>query len=122
MKPLKERDIIRAIQDFLDARRIPYLRIHPVKWASKKIASDTCVGNVYEHRFIRPRASQVGAPDLIIFPRDNPPRFLAVEVKGPSGRQTTEQKAWEEKINIVGGEYLIARDIDLIMRLFGGDE
>jgi hypothetical protein len=36
-------------------------------------------------------------------------RFVAIEVKSPTGRQSTEQKLWGEAVRRAGGIYLLAR-------------
>jgi hypothetical protein len=38
-------------------------------------------------------------------------RFLAVEVKTPSGRQTPEQVAWQRAVESAGGMYVVARSV-----------
>lgn len=106
---MKESLVIRAIVDFLEARKIVYLRFHPAK-----PFNDRKTGTL---RFSRVRPSQIGAPDLIVFPKDNPPRLLAIEAKSDNGRQTPEQKRWQGVIEALGGAYMIARGPDEVMRV-----
>jgi hypothetical protein len=47
-------------------------------------------------------------------------KFLAIEVKSLTGKQTTEQKLWEKIITQMGGVYILARkieDLETINRL-----
>ena len=105
---MKESHVIKAIVDYLELRRIIYIRFHPVKPFNDRMG---------KLRFSKVRPSQLGAPDLIIFPKDNPPRCLAVECKSDRGRQTPEQKRWQEVIELTGGAYMIARSPDEVMRV-----
>jgi len=81
-----EGDTLRAISDYLEAWRIPYLRINPVRVVTGPQGSPVIV---------RPRPSQVGAPDLVVFLRDE---TLLVEVKSTTGRLRPEQLAWLDRM------------------------
>ena len=48
----------------------------------------------------------VGSADLIGCYRG---RFVAVEVKSPSGRQSPEQACWQRAVEAAGGLYVLAR-------------
>lgn len=55
-----------------------------------------------------------GSPDIIgMLPNG---RFLGVEVKTDTGKQTKEQKQFEERCKACGGIYIIARSIDDLER------
>lgn len=43
-------------------------------------------------------------------------RFLAIEVKGVTGRQSEQQKNFENMIKSFGGVYILARNIDDAIR------
>ena len=109
VRPLKESDTLKAIVDFLEARKILYVRVHPIRLVSRK-------GQTFP---VPIKHSQVGAPDLLIFPKDNPPRCLAVEAKAPGGKQTPDQVLWQERAERVGVAYLVVENVDVVMRLLG---
>lgn len=114
VRALKEQDIIRAIMDFLDLKKILYLRHHPMR-----------IGTAKGRSFPVPvRASQLGAPDLILFLQGDfldktKGRVIAVEVKRPGERQSPEQIAWQERLEATGTGYMIAYSVEDVMVLCG---
>ena len=44
-------------------------------------------------------------------------RSVWIEVKTPAGRQSTDQQRFQRDIEAHGGEYMIARSVDDVMRL-----
>lgn len=53
-----------------------------------------------------------GAADLVglVIAGQHKGRHLEIEVKGPKGRQTDEQRNWERRIREFGGIYVVAQD------------
>jgi len=51
-----------------------------------------------------------GSPDIIGILPDG--RFLGVECKSPTGRQSKKQKAFEQKVKSNGGAYLLVRSVE----------
>ncbi|HXG69941.1 MAG TPA: VRR-NUC domain-containing protein [Gemmatimonadaceae bacterium] len=41
-----------------------------------------------------------------------PGKFIAIEVKTPSGRMTTEQRCWRDAVVKAGGVYILARSVE----------
>ncbi len=79
------------------------LRASPaVAWVERQNSGAAKVGN----RFIR--FGWPGCPDVIGQLRDG--RFLGCEVKGPTGRASTEQTLFLAQINQAGGLGFIARN------------
>jgi hypothetical protein len=80
------------------------LRAHPaVSWCERQNSGAANVGGRYI-RFGWP-----GCADVLGQLRDG--RFLAVEVKGPTGRLRPEQAVFLERINQAGGLGFMARDL-----------
>ena len=61
----------------------------------------------------------VGFPDLIVWFKG---RFVGLEVKSPTGRQSESQKDVQEAIKYNGGEYHVVRSIDDVARIFEGQK
>ncbi len=66
-------------------------------------------------RFIRFGVGGNGGADLIGWTRDG--RFLAIETKSPTGRATSEQLNFIEKVKSAGGVAGIAHDLQFPGRL-----
>lgn len=80
------------------------LRAHPaVSWAERQNTGSARIGG----RFVR--FGWPGCSDVLGMLRDG--RFLAVEVKGPTGRLRAEQAVFLERINCAGGVGFMARDL-----------
>lgn len=67
----------------------------------------------------RVRASAEGAPDIIGVLRGG--RFIGIECKALRGRQSPEQKAFQQMIERMGGLYILARSVqDVLAQLPAG--
>ncbi len=98
MKPRKEADVTKEIQDWLDEHRFVWIRCQPVRITSRG--------------FMPVRPSQKGAPDLFVFPAFGSFKFLAVEVKGPKGKPSPAQIKWAALVKAVGGRHVFAYSLD----------
>jgi hypothetical protein len=88
------------------------LRAHPaVSWMERQNSGAVRVGG----RFVR--FGWPGCCDVLGQLRDG--RFLAVEVKSPKGRTSTEQVAFLERIRAAGGMGFVARDLRDVVRELG---
>lgn len=94
-----EADTLKAVRDYLEIRDILYIRIHPVRPVNGKN------GIV----FTKVNPSQKGAPDLLVAKGGY---FLALEIKSSIGKQSPDQKSWQDRFEKQGGRYLIIRNID----------
>lgn len=56
----------------------------------------------------------VGFPDISIIRNGS---YIGIEVKTEKGKQSEEQKGWQEKITKAGGLYILARSVDDVMRV-----
>ena len=92
-----ERDVIRAVAQFLDLHHMVYLRFHPVR----------PVGSQGAITFI-PVGNGKGAPDFLIF---GTRWVLAVECKSSSGRLSAAQEAWGQAFTELGHTYKVVRDV-----------
>lgn len=54
-----------------------------------------------------------GEPDMILCCNG---RYLAVEVKTPTGRQSEWQKLRQAQIEASGGTYIVARDVEDVLK------
>jgi len=107
---VKERDIQKAILDWLFVKRVYALRLNTGSgWAN---------GRLVEHH-----SGGKGVADIIAFPRFtrtqpgmqikfDRPTVLWIEVKSPTGQQSQEQKSFEEHCAKYGMFYLLARSVD----------
>lgn len=85
------------------------LRAHPaVSWAERQNTGSARIGG----RFVR--FGWPGCSDVLGMLRDG--RFLAVEVKGPTGRLRPGQAVFLERINGAGGVGFMARDLRDVLR------
>ncbi len=88
------------------------LRAHPaVSWAERQNTGSTRIGG----RFIR--FGWPGCADILGQLRDG--RFLAVEVKGPTGKLRPEQSVFLERINGAGGMGFMAHDLRDVFNKLG---
>ena len=111
-----EADTLKAICDWLDLQqaqgKLVYIRHSP----------SNVVGKKGEATFRRPRASQLGGPDLIVFrsKRIEITKFyfndvvdvLCIEVKSPTGKLSGAQKTWMLKAYSQGVRYIVARSLE----------
>lgn len=103
---IQEKHILKAIVDFLEGNRIPYIRVHPIRLVTRK--GITFPGTIKD--------SQKGAPDLFVFP----PRFyfrvgfMTIETKKPGGKQSDDQKKWQAWVNEAGGVYYLVENLALV--------
>lgn len=58
--------------------------------------------------FSQPRYSMNGIPDIILIKNG---KFIGLEVKKPKGKQSDNQKIFEERCKKAGGEYYIVTDL-----------
>ena len=100
---MKEGDILKAITDFLTAKGILHWRAN--------------LGGVMHHvngKMIFRKNPMKGFPD-IAGAVDG--KMFAIEVKKPkTGRQSPEQKDWQEKLEQNGVTYLIATSVDDVLK------
>lgn len=65
------------------------------------------------HGFLRFGAK--GAPDIVAIFRG---RYIGIEVKDVKGYLNANQKEFRSKLEAAGGEYMIARDVDDVVKYF----
>lgn len=95
---MKESDIQRAIIEFLAFKRIFHYRNN-----SGAFKRDD--GHFY-------RFGAKGSPDIVCVLEG---RFIGIEVKGPTGRQSDDQIEFQRRLEEAGGRYILARSIDDVM-------
>ena len=61
-----------------------------------------------------------GSPDILGL--DNDGRFVSIEVKTPTGRQSKEQQNFEKMVKTQNGIYILARSADDVFRGLGVSE
>ena len=88
------------------------LRAHPaVSWAERQNTGSARIGG----RFVR--FGWPGCADVLGQLRDG--RFLAVEVKGPTGKLRPEQAVFLERVRAGGGVAFVARDCRDVLKVLG---
>ena len=55
-----------------------------------------------------------GSADILGIQRSG--KFIAIEVKAALGRQSPGQKAWQRRIETLGGIYILARSVDDVIK------
>lgn len=83
--------VLRAVCDYLRAKKIFF-------WRQNVGAIRT------DHGFMR--FGSAGQPDVMAIASG---KFYAIEAKSSVGRQSEEQKAWQERCERAGGVYILAR-------------
>ena len=97
----READTQKAILDFLAARRIFAIRLNTV---GVKIGS----------HHIKAHSAGPGTADILVFTHP----VLWVEVKSSTGKQSPEQKSFQQKVESEGHYYRVARSVqDVIAAL-----
>jgi len=107
-----ESETQKAILDYLAARKIFALRLNTGTFQNGK-------------RFIRAHSAGAGAADILAFPvrvQRNAIHPLWIEVKSAKGKQSAEQKSFQQKVLSEGHLYCLARsveDVELILEKLG---
>jgi Holliday junction resolvase len=97
----KEKDVQRAILDYLTLRGIFHYRNN-----SGAMMSDG-------GHFVRFGA--VGSPDIVVV---DDGIYIGVEVKGTNGKQSENQIAFQEELERAGGVYILAHSLDEFIKRF----
>lgn len=98
---MREQDIQNAILDYLSYKQVFHYR-------NNSGALQTKNGG-----FVRFGAK--GSPDIIVV-EDG--RYIGLEVKTPTGKQSKAQKEFQDALEAAGGDYYILRSLDDAMALF----
>jgi len=96
MAKLKETDIQKAILDYLSVKRIFHWR------QNNGAIYDPKIGGYRSHTGMK------GVPDIICVIDG---QFVGIEVKGPRGRQSADQKIFERRLIENGGKYILAKSV-----------
>lgn len=99
---LSERDIQSQVTDWLTLKGIFWYR-----------QNTGAMTRDYKgrRRFIRFGAR--GAPDIVCCIRG---KYVAIELKRPGGRQTSEQAAFEANLKLAGGIYILGHSLEDVVR------
>jgi len=55
-----------------------------------------------------------GSPDFVVFFKD---RTAGLELKSPTGKQSPEQKDWEQRLTKLNHDYHVIRSVDDLVRI-----
>ncbi|MDE5858547.1 MAG: VRR-NUC domain-containing protein [Muribaculaceae bacterium] len=66
---------------------------------------------------LKAEGATAGVSDLILFHRCKESGALLIEMKTPTGRQSTEQKQWQKVVESQGYKYVVCRSLDEFMRV-----
>ena len=115
-----EKDVQRACIDYLDAKRIMYLRLN---------AGDTFRPG-QNGKLYKVRGAPKGTADLLILEKERGkyckdisdkamlcPRPIFVEFKSSKGKQTDEQELFSNTVELLGYEYYVVRDLDELVEV-----
>ena len=91
----KETDVLREIMLYLRARGVFHFRINTTgTWhPGRKI-------------FLKPHNLTPGCADVIVLKSG---KMICLEAKSPTGKQSPEQKQFEQNVKASGGEYYLVR-------------
>ena len=91
----KETDVLREIMLYLRARGVFHFRINTTgTWhPGRKI-------------FLKPHNLTPGVADVIVLKHG---KMICLEAKSPTGKQSPEQKQFEQNVKASGGEYYLVR-------------
>ena len=101
---MKESVIQKAVLDFLEL----YSRTHNIYFFRAG------VGNVQTMQGRRFKTGKAGCPDIIALVPDKKTgmgKFLGLEIKTKTGRQSPSQKIAQAEIEAAGGEYHLVRSL-----------
>ena len=103
--PGAEAHTLKAIVDYLEAKRVRYVRIHPVRLISRN-------GKTFPGR-INP--SQRGVPDLVIACPNG--KALWIETKAMEGKTWKDQCQWGIDLGLAGHEHHYIRSVDAFLKI-----
>lgn len=101
MPKVKESDIQSAICDYLEMKRRCFFRVNNIPAFNRENGSFTM------RRL--PKYTPRGLPDIIVIRGGV---FYGLEVKGPKGRQSPEQKEFQARVEAHGGHYYVVRSTE----------
>lgn len=68
--------------------------------------------NLREAARLKKAGVVAGAPDLVLFIPNGQYNTLCIEMKAEDGKQTPNQKSWQELAEKHGNRYVVCRDFD----------
>lgn len=96
---VREADILRSIVDYLKLRRVFF-------WRQNAGGYKTDAGHFIHY-------GTKGVPDICVIKAG----FIGLEVKRPGGKQSPDQKLFEEALIAAGGRYHVVDSIDEVVAL-----
>lgn len=97
-----EKDVQRTILDWLELKRIFHYRNNTGAF------KDAGTGAWYKF-------GAVGSPDIIVV-KDG--KFIGIECKSTTGKQSDNQKEFQLALELAGGRYVLAHSLDEFLDLF----
>ena len=106
-RKMKESEIQKQILDYLKGRG----------YFAERMPLGGVQMNVGGNKFMRKNPLS-GFPDLFFFSNNNTvyPKFVGIEVKTLTGKQSNIQKEWEKKLTDIGVLYFLARSVDDVIK------
>ncbi len=102
--PIKEKDIVRSILDYLEFRKIFHWRNNT---GATIITRQSGKKDFY-------RFGAVGSPDIFAVIDG---KIYGIEVKTLTGVQSENQKLWQKDFEKAGGIYLLIRSLDELIKV-----
>ena len=97
----KEKDVLREILLYLRARGVFHFRIN-----------NTGTFDPVRKIFLKPHNLTPGVADVIVL-KDG--KMICIEAKSPTGKQSPEQKQFEQNVKRNGGEYHLVRCVQDVL-------
>ena len=97
----KESDIVAAILDYLNLKSI-------FNYRQNTGAFKTQSGGFY-------RFGSLGSPDIVCVEKG---KYIGIEVKKKGGWQNPNQKEFEGRLRLAGGEYLLVHSLEEVAKRF----
>ena len=108
MRKILEKDVLRVILHYLTLRKVWHRRINS--------GGAMLAGHRGKGQFVRFGAP--GMPDILA--RGTNGAVIWIEVKSPTGKQTEDQRKWQEDMERFGDIYVLARSVTDVSALFEG--
>ena len=104
MNTIKEKDIQLAICNYLSLKKYFFWRQNTVPVINHNTGNFRAM----------PKYSKTGVPDIILVKNG---LFIGLEVKRPQGKQSDNQKKFQEELENAGGKYYLVTSLDDVLNI-----
>lgn len=100
VQKISERDVLKSIIEYLNIKKILYIR-------------NQTGALVVENRFVK--FGSKGSPDIFVFLRGGV--CVGIEAKSSTGKQSDDQKIWQQKFEGNGFTYILAKSVEDVAKV-----